>query len=229
MKIAVGLVVKGGKEFIDKWLECASKIGDWIFVVDNGADNYTRNKLLNHNAVKRYVIQKGLERNQSRDYQQILEMAREEDCQWVWNLDIDEYIPEINRDDFYVFLLNCREESVGAFLFEMRNDRNHYVMINDYTNKPKHARLSHKIYKLLTHFEFDKRDIHGQSIPHNCKAGPTINIFIQHFGHMNKELRDEKRKQYITKGFKDTEENMASWMEEDEKKIEIKKWEDRPK
>ena len=69
----------------------------------------------------------------------------------------------------------------------MRNDKKHFI------GQP---RICHKAYKILSHFEFNIKDKHGCSIPHNCKAGNIINIKLQHFGHMTKELRDEKRKKY---------------------------------
>ncbi len=228
MKLAIGLVVKGGKQFIEDWIKCAEKLSKTILVVDNGADKEVKDILINHKCVKRYLIQKDLGRNQSRDYQIILEMAREEDCQWVWNLDIDEYVPKMgNVDDLLLTLLNCRDESVGLPLFEMRGDKKHFVMIKDpISGELKHARMVHKIYKLLSHFEFDKKDVHGRSIPHNCTAGEYLRIPLQHFGHMTKELRDEKRRQYTTKSHKDITEHISSWLEEDEDKITIKEWSD---
>ncbi len=224
MRVAVGLVVKGGKEFIKKWISCAEKMCHVILVVDNGADPEVRKILIETPKVKRYLIQKDLERNQSRDYQKILDMAREEDCQWVWNLDIDEYVPKINEQSFALGLLNCQEESVGFPLFEMRNDDKHYVMVYDPDKTEKHARLVHKCYKTLSHFKFDDKDKHGVSIPHNCKAGPLLFIPIQHFGHYTKKMRDEKRKVYILNKFKDKSEMNASWMEEDESKIILKEF-----
>lgn len=226
MKFCIGLVVKGGKQFIKDWIKCAEKISDIILVVDNGADKEVRDILINHKSVKRYVIQKGLERNQSRDYQQILEMAREENCQWVWNLDIDEYVKKLNTGQLFESLLNWEDDSVGLPLLEMRGDKEHYVMIQDLDGTLKHARLVHKIYKTLSHFEFDKKDAHGRSIPHNCKAGGLYFLPIKHFGHMTKKLRDEKRKIYIDMGFKDEKEQESIWMEEDESKIEVRKWKD---
>ena len=72
-------------------------------------------------------------RNQSRDYQKILEMAREEDCTWILNLDIDEYIPKFDMDYLLGHLLNTKDSSVGFPLFEMRDDDNHYVKVKDCT------------------------------------------------------------------------------------------------
>jgi len=223
--LCIGLVVKGGKEFIDKWISSAEKISDCWFIVDNGADKETRYKLITHPYTKQYLIQKDKDRNQSRDYQKILEMAREDDYVWIWNLDIDEYVPEINKDEFYGFLLNSRDESIGFPLFEMREDDKHYVMIQDCTTELKHARLCHKCYKNLSHFKFNEKDKHGNSIPHNCKSGDTINISIQHFGHYNFTLREEKRNQYKSEfPGKDMHELEQSWLEEDENKITIKEW-----
>ncbi len=225
MRIAIGLVVKGGKEWIKDWIKCAEQIGDWIFVVDNGADKEVRDILINHKAVKRYHIQKDLKRNQSRDYQIILEDAREENCQWVWNLDIDEYVPGIDIKKFVFSILNTTSNSIGFPMFEIRGDKEHFVMIRDPTGKLKDGRLVHKMYKVLSHFEFDRRDAHGQSIPHNCPRTKTyLPIPIHHYGHMTKELRDEKRERI--EFMKDSDEFMQSWMEEDETKIEIKSWKD---
>lgn len=223
MRIGIGLVIKGNEQFVDKWLECASKIGDWIFVVDNGLSNECRMKLINHKAVKRYHIQKGLERNMSRDYQIILEDARKENCQWILNLDSDEYIPEISMEEFIFFLINCEKESIGFPMFEMRGDKEHFVMVKDPGKKLKDGRLVHKCYKVLSHLEFDERDKHGQAIPHNCNRDKTfIPIPIQHYGHMTKKLRDEKRKKVGE--WKDEEEEKQTWMEENPEKITIKSW-----
>jgi len=225
MKIGIGLVVKGGKQFIDEWLSNLEilPVND-VFVVDNGADEEVRQKLINHKYTKRYLVQ-NLPRNQSRDYQKILQMAREENCQWIWNLDIDEHVPEINKNEFLSILLNWRDESIGCPLFEMRGDKNHYVMVKDMDGNLKHARLVHKIYKVLSHFKFNEMDIHGSSIPHNCKSGDIYFVPIHHYGHMTKKLRQEKRKLYKTLGFKDLAEQETTWLEEDESKIVIKKWE----
>ena len=217
MKIAVGLVVKGGKEFIDQWLECATKIAEMIFVVDNGADEIVRMKLLKCDKIKQYHIQKNMGRNQSRDYQKILDMAREEDCTWIINLDIDEVFTHLNFDAFELFLLNSKDNSIGFPLFEMRNDNKHFVMIRDYTRELKSARLCHKCYKVLSHFAFNPKDIHGTSIPHNCSPGSMVTLPIQHFGHYTKELRAEKKAQYIEHEFKDESEQKATWMQEDDK------------
>ena len=223
--LAIGLVVKGGKEFIDKWIESAERISDCWFVIDNDADIEVRRILLNHPNTKQYLIQKDKDRNQSRDYQKILEMAREDDYVWIWNIDIDEYIPEFDRQDFFYFILNSRNESVGFPLFEMREDDKHYVMVKDSTPELKHARLCHKCYKNLSHLKFNEKDKHGNSIPHNCRVGEMFVIPIQHFGHFNKELREEKRQQYkgISPG-KDFHELDQSWLEEDTKKITICEW-----
>ncbi len=225
MKVAIGLVVKGGEEFIDKWISCAEKIGDIILVVDNGADEIVRMKLLKHKKVKQYHIQISMDRNQSRDYQKILEMAREEDCQWVWNLDIDECVPNLDVLALKNFLINSTDQSIAFPFFEMRGDNKHYVMLKEMlSGKLKHARACHKCYRVLSHFKFDEKDKHGVSIPHNCISGGIVNVPVQHYGHYTKELRDEKRKQYLTSSFKDSIEQDATWMEDDDSKIIIKEW-----
>jgi len=225
--LAIGLVVKDGEQFIDKWIQSAEKIGDCWFIIDNGLAIPSRQKLINHPNTKRYLIQKDLERNMSRDYQKILEMAREEDCNWIWNLDIDEVVPEINHLELLGFLLNSTDDSIGFPLLEMRGDDKHFVMIKDCSTQLKHARICHKCYKVLSHFKFNEKDKHGVSIPHNCKAGGVIDIFIQHFGHYTKELREEKRQQYKTiNPGKDFQELDQSWMEDDDSKVVIKEWGD---
>ena len=224
MKIAVGLVVKGGKQFIDQWLDCVNKIADMIFVVDNGVDIEVRNKLIDLIKVKKYLYQKDMGRNQSRDYQKILEMAREEDCTWILNLDIDEVFPNFNLNAFQQHLLNTKDNSIGFPLFEMRNDNNHFVMLKDISGTLKTCRLCHKCYKVLSHFKFNEKDVHGVSIPHNCTAGGMIPVPMQHFGHFTKELRAEKRSQYVNKNFKDNSEKLATWLEDDDSKVEIKEY-----
>jgi len=222
MKLAVGLVVQGGKEFIDQWIKSVEKLECTIFVVDNEAHTEVKTKLVNHPHVKQYHIQKGMSRNQSRDYQKILEMAREENIDWVWNLDIDEAVPDFNVDVLKEFLLNAKFTSVGLPLFEMRGDDNHYVMIKDCTPKLKDARLCHKIYKVQSHFKFDEKDAHGTSIPHNCLPGDTFPLPLKHFGHYTKELRDKKRKYYKEYSFKDLMEQDSTWLIEDDNKVTIK-------
>lgn len=225
MKIAVGLVVKGGNQFIDQWLECANKIADMMFVVDNGADELVRMKLLKCDKLKQYHLQKDMGRNQSRDYQKILEMAREEDCTWIFNLDIDEKIPsDFEMQSLQLYLLNTKDDSIGFPMFEMRGDDNHFVMAEDYTGELKPCRLVHKCYKILSHFKFNEKDVHGTSIPHNCTPGGMIPLPLQHYGHFTKELREEKRRQYVRKDFKDTREQSSSWLEEDDSKIVIKEY-----
>ena len=221
--LAVGLVVKGGKQFIENWVKSAEKIADIWFVIDNNADEEVRNILINHPNTKQYLIQKNMERNQSKDYQKIMEMAREEDCMWVWNLDIDETIIIFDRPQMFEHLLNTRDDSIGFPLFEMRGDDNHYVMVNDCSPVLKHARLVHKCYKVLSHFKFNEKDKHGQSIPHNCKSGEMLPIPIKHYGHFTPELREEKRQQYksLNPG-KDMHELEQTWLCEDESKIVIK-------
>lgn len=223
MKLVIGLVVKGGKQFIDKWISTIEKIKCGIIVVDNGADKEVRDKLINHKYILQYHIQNGKERNQSRDYQKILDMAREEDATWIWNLDIDECVIEINIDDFVSYLLNTKDESIGLPLFEMRNDDQHYVMITDADGTLKHGRLCHKIYKSLSHFAFNQNDKHGTSIPHNCKPGEMYFLLVQHYGHLTKEQRDQKRKEYKEFNFKNLSELQGNWMKEDNE-IVIKEW-----
>ncbi len=223
--LAIGLVVKGGSQFIDKWLACAEQFSKVWFVIDNGADIMVKDKLMYHPNTKQYLIQKDMGRNQSRDYQKILEMAREENCDWIFNLDIDEVIDITNLTKFYTFLLNTKDTSIGFPLFEMRGDDEHYVMVQDCTPELKHARLVHKCYKILSHFKFDEKDKHGKSIPHNCDAGNILFMPIRHYGHFTKELREEKRQQYKTENpGKDMEELQQSWLCEDEGKLTIKKW-----
>ena len=220
MKLIIGLVVKGGKEFIDKWVESIERIGCDYIVIDNGADKIVRDKLINHPKMLQYHIQKFPNRNQSRDYQKILDMAREEKADWVWNLDIDEYVPKIDMSFLYFKLLNATGFSVGFPLIEMRNDGEHYVMIKESNNELRDGRLVHKLYKVCSHFEFDKNDIHGCSIPHNCsREKGFIPIIIQHFGHMTPELREEKRNR--EGHVKDMDEHSQTWLEEDESKITI--------
>lgn len=220
--LAIGLVVKGGKEFIDKWLESASQLGQALFVVDNGADEEVRQKLINYPRTLRYLIQK-TDRNMSRDYQKLLDMAREENFTWLFNMDIDEGILNSDYRKLYDYLLNTRDDSVGFPMFELRNDSDHYVMVKDCTTVLKHARLVHKCFKILSHFKYNEMDLHGQAIPHNCKVGETYNMIMKHYGHMTKELRDKKREYYKSenKG-KDSNELEQTWMEEDESKITIK-------
>jgi len=154
-KIAIGLVVKGGKQFIDQWIESAKRCGDIILVIDNDADPEVREKLINHPKVFQYHRQHFEKRNMSRDYQKILEMAREEKCQWVWIMDHDKYVPEFDMDSLRHYLLNTHDQSVGFPLFEMRNDDDHYVMIPKKGEVDKHARMSHEMYKVQSHFAYD--------------------------------------------------------------------------
>lgn len=214
MKIGVGLIVKGGKEFIEKWIKGAEQITTQIFVVDNEADVEVKNILINHPKVKQYHIQKGMERNQSRDYQKLLNMAREEDCNWMFNIDIDEIIPEVDVESFVEHLLNTTDESVGFPLVEMRDNDNTFMHIPWNNDGLKQARLCHKCYKILSHFEFNQKDVHGISIPHNCKAGTAFPMPIKHYGHYTKKLRDEKKKYYSQKNFKDVTEKNAPWLDD---------------
>jgi len=223
MKLAIGLIIKNGEQFVDEWIKSAERIGDIFLVVDSGVKEKERNKLINHPKTKQYLIQKNMERNQSRDYQRILDMAKEENCDWVWNIDIDEIVPKFDIEMLKAYLLNAKDVSVGFPLFEMRNDDEHYVMVKDCTSKLKHARLCHKCYKVLSHFEFNQKDKHGTAIPHNCLAGEIFPIPIKHFGHYNKTLREEKKKQYLEHNFKDMSELNATWMKEDDE-VEIKKF-----
>ena len=55
MKLGIGLVIKGGEQFIDDWIKVAEKITDTIIVVDNGTDKEVRDILINHKHVKRYI------------------------------------------------------------------------------------------------------------------------------------------------------------------------------
>ena len=225
MKLIIGLVVKDGKQFIDKWIKSIETIGCGFLVVDNGADENVRKILINHPQMLQYHIQSFPDRNQSRDYQKILEMAREEKIEWVWNLDIDEAVTNINMDDLAFNLINSTQPSIGFPLIEMRNDDKHYVMVKETNNQLRDGRLCHKLYKTLSHFEFDKNDIHGSSIPHNCPRDKKyIPIFIQHYGHVTKKLREEKRKRIGHS--KDKDETLQTWLEEDKSKITINKWED---
>ncbi len=228
MKLAVGLVVKDGKEFIKKWIKSVEEFADVIYVVDNGADKEVWATLAFHPLVRQYHRQMDMGRNQSRDYQKILEMAREDDCTWIWNIDIDEIVHPFDINSLLNRLLNTIDDSVGFPLFEMRNDDKHYVMIRDQDDSLKHCRLCHKCYKVQSHFKFNEKDIHGSSIPHNSKPGEFIPIPIQHFGHYSKELREKKRKQYSQDTFKDFSEHTNTWLEEDESKITISKWRDNP-
>ena len=223
MKLLVGLVIKDGKQFIDKWIETVERMNVPFVVIDNGADEEVRQTLIQHKQMLQYHIQKFPDRNQSRDYQKILEMAREEKADWVWNLDIDEAVTKINMDFLYFNLLNATSYSVGFPLVEMRNDDKHYVMIKESNNELRDGRLVHKLYKVLSHFEFDKNDTHGCSIPHNCpRQKGFLPIMIQHFGHMTKKLRKEKRERLGHA--KDNDEQLGTWMQEDESKITIKKF-----
>ena len=220
MKLLIGLVVKDGKQFINKWIKSIERIGCGFLVIDNEADCKVRKILINHPQMIQYHIQKFPDRNQSRDYQKILEMAREEKADWVWNLDIDEAVSSIDMDFLYFKLLNTTDCSIGFPLIEMRGDDKHYVMIKEFNNELKDGRLVHKLYKVLSHFEFDKNDIHGCSIPHNCPRDKAfVNIIIQHFGHLTKELREEKRNRLGHS--KDKDEQLQTWLEEDESKITI--------
>ena len=227
MRLGVGLVIKNGDEFIEKWLESADRIADVIFVVDNDGTTLSTAMLTSHPKVKYYKLQKGLERNMSRDYQQLLNMAREENVDWLWNIDVDEIVPFFDKREMTQMLVNSRSESIGFPLFEMRDDDKHYVRVKEADGAYKDARGVHKCFKVLSHLEYNLKDRHGRSIPHNCKVDILANIPIQHFGHMTKKLRDEKRKFYKNESnnnqnFSDASENFAEWMKEEPK--EIVKW-----
>lgn len=235
IKIAIGLVVRGGKQFIDGWIESANRMGDVIFVIDNEADEKVKNVLINHPKVKEYHIQKGKKRNMSRDYQKILDYAKEHKCHWVWIMDIDKYVPPIPKKLYHVlkdYMLNTKEDSIGFPLFEMRGDKNHYIMIPEkQTGELKHARLSHEAYKVQSHFAYDIRDEHSGVIPQNCKPSEGfVTIPIHHYGHMTPELREEKRQKYIKDaldyGYNDKGELESAWMSENDEELTIKKWED---
>jgi len=233
-KIAIGLVVRGGKEFINEWIESAERSGDVILVVDNDADDEVREKLINHPKVVQYHKQHFKNRNMSRDYQKILDMAREEKCQWVWLLDHDKYVPEFNLNSFRTYLLNTFDKSIGFPLFEMRNDEDHYVMLPKKGENDKHARMSHEMYKVQSHFAYDIQDEHSGVIPQNCTPSEqNVNVMIKHFGHMTKKLREEKRQKYINDkekfGYDDKGELKAIWMEEDESKLDIREFKDMEK
>ncbi len=227
LKICIGLVVKGGKQFINKWIESAERCGDCIVVVDNDADEEVRNKLINHLMVKHYHIQKYPNRNMSRDYQKILDYAREEKCQWCWIMDMDKFVPEFDVDNLKALLMDTKDQSVGFPLFECRNDFDHYVMIKDKDGTMKHARLAHEMYKVLSHFAYDVSDEHSGVIPQNCTPGDAfIWTPIHHYGHMTKELREEKRQKYIKDkeeyNYDDKGELVSTWMSENESEIEVR-------
>lgn len=212
--------MKDGKEFIKQWLHCVENIADEIYVIDNGADNEVFIELINHPKVTHYLIQRNQERNMSRDYQKILDIAREQNCDWILNLDIDEYIRYIPVNIFKDYLRDSEDDSIAFPMIEMRNDNKHFVKINDSTDELKIARMVHKCYKVLSHLKFNEKDKHGCSIPHNChRTKQALNIIIEHYGHMTKELRDEKRKKIGES--KDSDELLGSWMEDDESKLEI--------
>lgn len=233
MKVCIGLVIKNNEEFIQDWIKSVENICDMIIVIDNGISEEGKKLLITHPLVKHYIIQKDVERNMSRDYQKILDIAREENCQWVINLDSDELIQDFDKGMLYNFLINCEDDSVGFPLFEMRNDKEHYVMVRDYMHMElKDGRLVHKAYKNLSHFKFNEKDKHGSSIPENCQRSKRfINVPIKHLGHMTKQLREEKRKKYIefqnivSSQLKDFAELHEPWFEEDNNKITIKEWE----
>ncbi len=116
-KICIGLVVTQGKEFLDTWLDTVNRFGDFICVVDNDADPEVREAILKHPKLKQYRIQKKDKVNMSRDYQQILDMARDEHADWVWILDIDKYIPEVDNEVIKNFLIDYNGQSLGYALF----------------------------------------------------------------------------------------------------------------
>ncbi|MFW9882184.1 MAG: hypothetical protein ACFFG0_54665 [Candidatus Thorarchaeota archaeon] len=229
LKIGIGLVGRWGNQFVDKWIESANRSGDVFLVVDNGIDKEAREKIINHPKTKHYHIQNYPSRNMSRDYQKVLDYAKEEKCDWVWIMDFDKYVPDFNIYGLKGFLLDSNEESISFPLFKCRGDNKHYVMINDKDGQLKHARLAHEMYRVKSHFCYDIRDEHSGVIPQNCKAEDRlIWIPIHHFGHMTKELREEKRQKYIKDkeefGYDDKGELSAPWMEEDETKIVVKEF-----
>lgn len=231
VRIGVGLVGINGKNFISDWIESADRCGDCFLVVDNGIDREAREKIIKHPKTKHYHIQHYPYRNMSRDYQKILEYAREEKCQWVWIMDFDKLVSEVDIVELKSFLLDTNVESVSFPLFECRNDIDHYVMVKDKNNVPKHARLSHEMYRVKSHFEYDTRDEHSGVLPQNCKCEDCLLwIPIKHLGHMTKELREEKRQKYIKDkemfGYDDKGELTSEWLCEDESKITIKKFSD---
>ena len=161
-KICVGLVVKGGKEFIDHWIECVEKIADLIVVVDNNADKEVRELLIDHPLVKSYTKQT-LKRSNGRDYQLILEQARKFDVKWIWNIDIDEIVDfpqDFDKDEFADYICASNQETYTFPLFEMRNDKDHFT----------HIRTCPKLYRSFSHFKFVERDTYGGPIPDNCIA-----------------------------------------------------------
>ena len=226
MRLAIGLVVKGGKEFINKYIKSIERIKEMVLVIDNGADPIVRKKLLNHPQVKQYHIQRDMTRNMSRDYQKILEMDREENVTWLWMLDIDEVVSEIEMNPLIFYLANTKDVSVGMPFFEMRNDDKHYIMISIAGYSDSHARTCHKLFKVLSHFEFNIKDYHGCPIPQNCAPGAIINIPVQHYGHLTKKLRQQKQNCY-TEDIEDKSELQGTWMMDDDK-VKIKKWRNRP-
>ena len=178
---------------------------------------------------KQYHFQNYPIRNMSRDYNKILEYAHEEKCKWVWLIDFDEYIPEIELYRFKGMLLNCKSDCVSFPLFEMRGDINHYIMVKDMDGSLKHARKCHKCYKVLPHTAYTVNDEHSAVIPDTCLFRDEIYWFpILHLGHMTKNLREEKRKMYSKDmeefGYDDKGELQSNWLTENEEELEIKKY-----
>ena len=211
MKIACGLVVKNGKEFINQWIKCAEQF-DEIYVIDNYADKEVRDILFKHPKIKHYHIQK-THRNFSRDCQKLLDIAKEEKADWLWILDIDEEIYNFNIDILKGYIDTIFDQSIGVLLLEMWNDPEHFITMKGFDE-----RVCHKCFKVLSHLEYDLNDTHGGSLPPNCMQGAVTSLIVKHYGHMNKKLRDEKRKMY--KEFAKTNpidqaELDAPWMKED--------------
>ena len=204
-RIIAMLRIKNEEDWIISTLEKASPLVAGFIILDDGSTDRTQELCKSFPKVLRYVYQNEPVKDEARDKDKLLDMALDEDPDWILALDGDELLEDAASSIILREIVACPQQvtALGFNFLYMWNDHDKYRVDGKYQNL-RHPRLF-KVKGLgidPRKLKFKTTDhganFHCGSIPANLPGEVRyIDLNVKHYGYFERQQRERKKAFYV--------------------------------